>query len=65
MKIVTITDTRNKYPSTTITVDDDANVYSLIQKHVVANGGKVYKIGMSSSAYFGRFFVREQKEIGE
>ncbi|MCG7402995.1 hypothetical protein [Caballeronia zhejiangensis] len=62
MKRVTITDVCGKYPKFDQIVEDDANPYFLIDAHVKANGGKPYKVGMSSSAYYGRFFV-EQKPV--
>ncbi|WP_250477643.1 MULTISPECIES: hypothetical protein [unclassified Caballeronia] len=64
MKRVTITDRRGIYPTYDQIVEDDANPYMLIDEHVVANGGKPYKVGMSMSAYYGRFWV-VQKTITE
>jgi hypothetical protein len=60
MKRVTITDVRGKYPKFDQVVADDANPYFLIDAHVKAHGGKPYKVGMSSSAYYGRFWVEEK-----
>ncbi|WP_250476006.1 hypothetical protein [Caballeronia sp. GAFFF1] len=59
MKRVTITDMRGKYPKFDQIVEDDANPYMLIDAHVAANGGKPYKVGQSSSTYYGRFWVEQ------
>jgi hypothetical protein len=60
MKRVTIIDVRGKYPRFDKVVEDDVNPYFLIDGHVKASGGKPYKVGMSSSAYYGRFWVEEK-----
>ncbi|MDR5790263.1 hypothetical protein P9281_27335 [Caballeronia sp. LP003] len=60
MKRIIVMDMKRKYPTLDQIVEDDANPYNVIEAHVVANGGKRYKVGQSSSAYFGRFWVEEK-----
>lgn len=60
MKQVLIMDMKRKWPTMKTVVENDANPYFLIDAYVKANGGKPYKAGMSSSAYYGRFWVEEK-----